>query len=155
MGLDGAGKFSVLLYLLGFWLSRDRCDWCRPPGSGVACLDGPERPGSAAACWPADSVSAAACWPADKISDLYSGVLVFLSASLRSKAIGLFAISLIGSLDFGSTPVLVPKLVEAARFLVLAVLSVCDSLVRSFASFGTFMQPRRTSWPAREGGAFC
>ena len=57
-----------------------------------------------------------------------------------------------------STPVLVPKLVEAARFLVLAVLSVCDSLMRTFASllfFGTFMQPHRTSWPARESVVIC
>jgi hypothetical protein len=52
-----------------------------------------------------------------------------------------------------STPVLVPKLVEAARFLALAAPRACSHFLRALAIlrfFGTHMQPHRTSWPARE-----
>ena len=52
-----------------------------------------------------------------------------------------------------NTPVLVPMLVEAARFLALAVRRACGCLVLITALLlitGTHMQPHRTSWPARE-----
>ena len=48
---------------------------------------------------------------------------------------------------------LVAKLVEAARFLVLAALSACGLLMQTLATrlfIGTYMLPHRTSWPARE-----